>query len=960
MASMTARLTYLLVILMTVPGCAHQILPDSAFVKSANDQNSYRYVVLDNQLRVLLISDPKTDKATASLDVHIGGGADPDDRQGLAHFLEHMLFLGTDKYPGSGEYQQFISEHGGSHNAYTTFEHTNYFFDIDKQYIEPALDRFAQFFIAPRFDAEYVAREKHAVHSEYQAGIKNDGRRSMDAMREVINPEHPLNNFSVGSLETLADRDNDLVREDLLKFYGKYYSANIMTLVVLGQESLDELQVMVKGRFGKIPNHRVTLNEIKVPLFVPESFPLWLELQPEATIRQLQLLFPMPNYSGDYHTKPMSYISNVLGHEGQGSLLSVLKAKGWVEGLAAGSSLSYRGGSALGITINLTEQGVKNLKAVVANFFQMVSLLSEEGVTRKSFEEQQKILDLQFRYKEKTSPSAYARGLANDLHYFSPLEVLSGHYIMDEFKPALIKDLLGYIKPKNMLVTLIDKSVEGAQKSRHYGVPYDSRRLSEQDSMAFGSKTGLSVATALALPADNEFIAENLQLISSVEDQSKIPVHSVDEDAVDIWYLQDQQFSLPKGVMKLNVRSPRAVGTAGDAALMELYVRSISDAVNEFVYPASLAGLEFGISRHARGMTLQVGGYNDKQLVLLQRLLQAMQTIQYQAQRFGNIQSELIRQLENSRTAKPFTQLLDNTRELLQSYEWTESELVFAIKNITLDDVKLFDRQFWAGARVEMLMYGNYSKQDVVSVKKILDSILPALPLGDLPAMRIVKLNAGQRLVHEVEIDHPDSSIVFYMQGASDSWPDRAAAALTNQILRADFFQQLRTEQQLGYIVAAYPYPILEVPGIAFVIQSPVADAGHLFKQTKAFLQSVELGSDLTDEQFNGHRRILVQELQEKSKNIWEQASRYWKDIGARHYDFDSREHLTEALLQIELADWREYFDRQLTVDERSVLLFSAGRWPDQVKGLLQGGREPLELFQLDAFQGRQGFYQRH
>ena len=55
----------------------------------------------------------------------------PQDRAGLVHFLEHMLFLGTEKYPEPGEYQSFISEHGGSHNAGTGLENTNYFFDID-------------------------------------------------------------------------------------------------------------------------------------------------------------------------------------------------------------------------------------------------------------------------------------------------------------------------------------------------------------------------------------------------------------------------------------------------------------------------------------------------------------------------------------------------------------------------------------------------------------------------------------------------------------------------------------------------------------------------------------------------------------------------------------------------------------------------------------------------------------
>ena len=153
--------------------------------KSPNDRRDYRALELENGLKVLLISDPETDKAAASMDVNAGSNSDPAEFEGLAHFLEHMLFLGTQKFPQSGEYQEFISSHGGSHNAYTSYENTNYYFDIEKDSLAPALDRFAQFFIAPLFNEEYVNRERNAVNSEYQSNLENDGRRSYSIFKQV-------------------------------------------------------------------------------------------------------------------------------------------------------------------------------------------------------------------------------------------------------------------------------------------------------------------------------------------------------------------------------------------------------------------------------------------------------------------------------------------------------------------------------------------------------------------------------------------------------------------------------------------------------------------------------------------------------------------------------------------------------------------------------------------------------
>ena len=98
--------------------------------QSQSDHNQYRYLELDNGLKVILASDTKAEKASAALAVAVGANDNPQGQEGLTHFLEHMLFLGTKKYPEAGEYKTYINEFGGSNNAYTAANHTNYFFDI--------------------------------------------------------------------------------------------------------------------------------------------------------------------------------------------------------------------------------------------------------------------------------------------------------------------------------------------------------------------------------------------------------------------------------------------------------------------------------------------------------------------------------------------------------------------------------------------------------------------------------------------------------------------------------------------------------------------------------------------------------------------------------------------------------------------------------------------------------------
>ena len=84
------------------------------FEQSANDSRRYRAIRLKNDLTALLISDKDAEKSGAALDVHVGHFSDPDELPGLAHFLEHMLFLGTKKYPDENSYAEYLQSHGGS------------------------------------------------------------------------------------------------------------------------------------------------------------------------------------------------------------------------------------------------------------------------------------------------------------------------------------------------------------------------------------------------------------------------------------------------------------------------------------------------------------------------------------------------------------------------------------------------------------------------------------------------------------------------------------------------------------------------------------------------------------------------------------------------------------------------------------------------------------------------------
>ena len=129
-------------------------------IKPKTDTLNYGFKTLSNGLKVLLISDPDTYYSSAALGVNIGSLVDKKDEQGLSHFCEHLLSMGSKKYPSENEYGEYLSKNGGSSNAYTEEDKTIFFFDVSNEAFEGALDRFAQFFISSIFSAGSVDQEK--------------------------------------------------------------------------------------------------------------------------------------------------------------------------------------------------------------------------------------------------------------------------------------------------------------------------------------------------------------------------------------------------------------------------------------------------------------------------------------------------------------------------------------------------------------------------------------------------------------------------------------------------------------------------------------------------------------------------------------------------------------------------------------------------------------------------------
>ena len=134
----------------------------------------------------------------------MGSFSDPPDCQGMAHFLEHMIFMGSEKYPDEAQYSNHISENGGYCNACTNLEDTTYYFEITYDSLQVALDMIANNLHKPLLDPDCMEREINAIESEFKMVMPDDTVRMLQILqKETVDKNHVFNRFMWGNKKSL-------------------------------------------------------------------------------------------------------------------------------------------------------------------------------------------------------------------------------------------------------------------------------------------------------------------------------------------------------------------------------------------------------------------------------------------------------------------------------------------------------------------------------------------------------------------------------------------------------------------------------------------------------------------------------------------------------------------------------------------------------------------------------------
>ena len=363
--------------------------------------------------------------------------------------------------------------------------------------------------------------------------------------------------------------------------------------------------------------------------------------------------------------------------------------------------------------------------------------------------------------------------------------------------------------------------------------------------------------------------------------------------------------------------------------------------LTRFVSPsAELAGLTYDVKALPRGVRLTFGGYNDRleefaSYISRKLFRNVKDVLPKDDSDFARYKDQIMRALSAFDVRQPYAHASYYAQLTLQPrrFQYSNKELRDATRNLLLPDLLEYAKTLWATGKGEALIQGNFDKDEALNIVSKIGDAIPFRPISEseypprLEALPLPISNA-RTLPTRVLVTEPnpaDENSVSYVMlqslGATDK--DHVLIELLSSIVDEPFYNELRTKQQLGYIVASGAKGIGESRTLSFIVQSSVATADDLTIAILAFLDTIESAilEKLPKADLAVYVKSLIDRKTEPDKDLIAEVTRNWSEIASGRLQFNRRQQEAAALLEIEKEDLIDFWRRIYAGNGRRVLI---------------------------------------
>lgn len=802
------------------------------------------FIELPNGFQALVISNPDLKTSSGAVSLGVGSWEDPKEYPGMAHFVEHLLFLGSRGYPGESEYMRYIEEWGGACNARTLKDKTVFGFSIRGEALEGALDRLAHFFINPLFTESAINREKYAVHHEFEEHVENEFYRLWRVFEEIGDPNHPNSQFSCGNLESL----DGVSREIAIAWFEKYYQPQGMKLALFSEKPIEELLALVEGCFAEVP--------YRGPLFVREEMgPLILDsckghmvhMNSAVRGRYLCLLWDVePVFMEAEKRGVFALIEKALNHGYPNGFSGALLGEGLAQEVQAEFVKVERNHGIFQINVLLTPEGVWHCDKVVQRCFETLAFLREAEFPEK----------LLSKVEKPSFLSAHQEAMR-----VGECLIEEDTQRMEDPK-RLIKDLLNAFTPRECLYFLIAPSKElqfaPTFTENWMRFVYHLHKIPEYTIQGW-EKVGAH--PGVGFPPQEEVGTPQMQ--EARQDKVLDPLFLVENRRARIRLME------PTGQMErveafFCLTTPFLGASLKSSGFYELLVERVREKVGE--------GVQFGVEE-------------GKLCVFLSA------TKEFAKEHFRSFFGELVKKIASQ---SEFLRLqskylskyggdpdpIDYANQIKASCfadttYYTEMELHRAIASLSYEEYQTYEKECLVGTFIEGAFFGSLTKQESLAFWEEIAPVFPLLEEG-LEVSRESLTFTQEPQLFFYDTSRRGNAMLLACSSEESGERSYILQQIVQLILQGEFFNELRTVQQATY----RPHNTIEFLGghmcHVFSMQSASYHSWELLEKVDLFLESFSSRVEkcITQEQVDRIIHTLAFQFAGKKERDGDQFSR--------------------------------------------------------------------------------------
>ena len=313
---------------------------------------------LASGLCVTLRHVPGLKRSAAALRVAAGSHDVPLAWPGLAHFLEHLLFLGTKRFPAGDGLMAYVQRHGGQVNASTRERTTDFFFETPNASFSGGLERLSDMLAQPRMNPDDQLREREVLQAESVAWSQDPTAQQQFALYEGLAADHPLRGFHAGNRDTLQV-EQAAFQQALKGFHQQFYRTGQMTLSLVGPQSLEELRALAEQFAAPLPAGDNVAQAASLPLAV-KSYQ-------QVGERQCNLLFAFEALA-ESSAEALAFLCHWLNSAKSGGLSAYLQQQGLADGMKAAPLYHFAGQALLHLAFTAPPASVRAIHEQVVDW----------------------------------------------------------------------------------------------------------------------------------------------------------------------------------------------------------------------------------------------------------------------------------------------------------------------------------------------------------------------------------------------------------------------------------------------------------------------------------------------------------------------------------------------------------------------------------------------------------------